>query len=73
MYSIKQKQKKFADLIIFFAHFQNFTKKNKLLDTNLFINLPWGHVKSHTKFGPDRFSRFDFIGYKQTNRQAKYI
>ena len=23
------------------------------------INLPWGHVRSNTKFGPDRFSRFD--------------
>ena len=32
---------------------------------------------SHKKFGPDRFSRFKFIGYKQTDkqtdRQAKFI
>ena len=34
------------------------------------INLPWGHVMSHKKFGPDRFSRLTFIGYKQTNRQT---
>ena len=43
----------------------------------IFINLPWGHVRSHTKFGFDRFSRLTFIGHKQTNkhppRQAKYI
>ena len=31
---------------------------------------------SHKKFGPDRFSRsavLTFIGYKQTDRQAKFI
>jgi len=31
----------------------------------------------HKKCGPDWFSRFDFIGYKQTNKQtdgqAKFI
>ena len=43
------------------------------------INLPWGHVRSHTKFGPDWFSRFDvyWLQKKQTNkqtpRQAKFI
>ena len=26
-----------------------------------------GHVKSQTKFGPDRKSVVTFIGYKQTN------
>ena len=32
------------------------------------INLLWGPVRSHTQFGPDRFTRFD--GYWiQTNRQ----
>ena len=35
------------------------------------MNLPCGHMMSHKKFGPDRFSRFDVIGYKQTDRQAK--
>ena len=25
---------------------------------------------SHKKFGPDRFSRFEIIGYKQTNKQT---
>ena len=25
---------------------------------------------SHKKFGPDRFSRFEFIGYTQTDKQT---
>ena len=33
-----------------------------------FINLPWDHVISQTKFGPDRFIRFTFIGYKQADK-----
>ena len=31
-----------------------------------------GHLRSHTKFGPVRFSRFDAY-WIQTNRQAEYI
>jgi len=27
-------------------------------------------VKSHIKFGPDRFSSLTFIGYKQTDKQS---
>ena len=37
------------------------------------INLPKGHVRSHTNFGPDRFSRFDVYWpdiRKQTNTQT---
>ena len=30
------------------------------------------HVRSHKKYGPDRFSRFD-IYRLQTNRQENYI
>ena len=44
------------------------------------INLPWGHARSHTKFGPDRFNRLDVYWiqtnretYKQTPCQEKYI
>jgi len=37
-----------------------------------FINLSCGHVMSHKKFGPDRFSRF-YVYWIQTNRQAKFI
>ena len=33
------------------------------------LNPPWGHVKSHTKFGPDRFSRFGLY-WTQTNTQT---
>ena len=32
-------------------------------------HVPWGHVRSHTKFGPDRFNRFD----RQTNKIYIYI
>ena len=40
------------------------------------INLPWGPLRPHTKFGPDRLSRFDVYWIqtnKQTDRQAKFI
>ena len=38
----------------------------------MFQKLSLGHVRSHIKFGPDRFSRFD-VYWIQTNRQAKFI
>ena len=40
------------------------------------MNLPSGHVMSHKKFGPNRFSRFDVYWIqtnKQTDRKAKSI
>ena len=44
------------------------------------MNLPWGYARSHTKFGPDQFNRFDVYWIqtnkqtnKQTYRQAKFI
>ena len=37
------------------------------------INLPWGCVRSHTKFGPDLFSSLLFIGHKQTNRHPSKV
>ena len=37
-----------------------------------FINLPWGHVRSHTKLGTDRFSRFEVYRTQKTDRQAVY-
>ena len=58
-----EKKKKFAD-------FQNYQKSNfdggKFLKIRSSINFPWGHVMSHKKFGPDRFSRFD-VYWIQTN------
>jgi len=61
-----------------FKNFNYFTKikifKTHFLKFLSFINLPCGHVMSHKKCGPNRFSHFDvFIGYKQTDRQAKFI
>ena len=54
-----------------FVDFQNFQKSNfdggKFLKILSSINLPWDHVMSHKKFGPDRFSRFD-VYWIQTNR-----
>ena len=37
-----------------------------------FVSLPWGHMRSHKKCGPDRFSRFD-VYFLQTDRQSTYI
>ena len=41
-----------------------------------YINLFWGHEKFHTKFGPDRFSRFDVYWIqtdRQTNKQTSQV
>ena len=35
------------------------------------INLPWGHVRSHTKCRPDQFSHFD-VYRLQTNRHTRH-
>ena len=80
VYILKQSRKKFRGFLKknsrIFKIFKNFTKiktfKHKFLKFLLFINLPWGYVMSHKKFGPDRFSRFD-VYWIQTNRQAKFI
>ena len=51
----------------------DFQKQNfdggKFLKIRSSINLPWGQVMSHKKFGPDRFSRFD-VYWIQTDRQT---
>ncbi len=49
---------------------------DKYLKFRSFTNLPCGHVMTHKKFGPDRFSRFDVYWIqtnKQTNRQTSQI
>ena len=71
----KNKQKKFADFIKFLCGFSNLTKigfvGGKFLKFWSFINLPLGHARSHKKFGPDRFSRFDVYWIQlQTNIQT---
>ena len=63
--------------IVFFRGF----KKNENLQDKFFrfllsINLFWDHVRSHRKFGPDRFSRFDVYWLKtnkQIDKQSIYI
>ena len=45
-----------------FVDFQNFMKiefwLRKIFEIFSFINLSWGHVRSQTTFGPNRFSRY---------------
>ena len=69
LYSIKQKQKQFADLVIFFSCIFKFFKNLNFVYFWASINLPWNHVRSHTKVWPDQFSSFMFIGFKRTDRQ----
>ena len=56
-----------------FKILKNFTKiknfKHKYLKFWSFINLSWGHARSHKKLGPDRFSRFD-VYWIQINRHT---
>ena len=65
---VKQKQKN---------NFVDIQKSNfaicKFLKIISFINLSWGHTRSHKKFGPIGSAVLACIGYKQTDRQAKYI
>ena len=59
---------------VLFAYILKQNKNSRILSKKLFTNHPWGHVTSHTKFGPDRFQTFwSFLGYKQTERQAEFI
>ena len=51
-------------------------EKQKRLIFEILIIYPWGHVRYHTKFGPDRFSRFDVYWIqtiRQTYKQSIYI
>ena len=38
----------------------------------MFIHLSWGHVRSHIKFGPDRFSRFVVYRLQTSNVYIDY-
>ena len=60
---MNKSNKKFADFMKFVRAFLIFYKDQELLDTNPLIH------RSHTNFGPDRFSRFDVIEDRQL---AKY-
>ena len=65
---------KFCGFPFFFVDFQNFTKIEECwrqLFVILSIHKPsLGHVRFHTKSGPNRFSRFD-VYWIQTDRQAQ--
>ena len=71
-------KKKLADLIMFFRAFSKFNKNQNLLTLSVgfwaSIHPSWGHVRSHTKLGPDRFRRFEVdwkqTKYKRTDRQT---
>ena len=65
----------------FFVNLQNFTEIKSFWKQFVVIlsiyKASWGHVRSHTNFGPDRFGSFD-VYWIQTNTQthsltAKYI
>ena len=61
----------------FFSNWLTSIKSNIFQEFHFWcsINLSWGHYRSHTKFGPDQFSRFDvYTNKKQTNTHtSKYI
>ena len=56
----------------------NFLKSNfvrgKFFSNSIIINLPWGHMRSHKKIGPDWFSRFRRLldTNRQTDKQSIY-
>ena len=58
LYSIIQKEKKFAEFIIFFRPFSKFYKNKKPLNTNF---------KNFDRLGPIGSAVLTFIGYKQTD------
>ena len=69
--------KKSVDLEIFFTPFKILQKSITFVILSIFKTFrPWGNVRSHTKFRPDRFSRCD-VYWLQTNKcppiQAKFI
>ena len=69
---LKQKQTKFPGLKKN-REFSKFKKiefsRGKFWKTCSSINHPWGHVRSHNKFVPDRFFCFD-VHWIQTNKQT---
>ena len=63
--------KKVSGFRKFFLRISKFLQKSK---TFVILSIhktfrPWGHVRSHTKFVPDRFSRCD-VYWIQTNKQT---
>ena len=57
-----------------FCEFFKFDKNQIFLKANFskfwsVVNLPWDHVRSQTKFGPDLFSRFDKQFKRENTKQ----
>ena len=79
VYILKQKQNKtFADFIIFFRAFSKYCKnknfKAQILEDLIFHKLFLGsHMRSHTKFGSNRFSRFDVYWIQTISHPDKQI
>ena len=78
VYIVKLKQTKYIkDFIAKFRWFSIFLwKSNFVLGQFLqfwsSMNLSWGHVRSHTKFSPNRFSCYD-VHWIQTDRQINRL
>jgi len=57
----------------FYKKFRGFSKLEfwwrQIMVNSIIQNHPWGHTRSHKKFGPDRFSRFE-VYWIQTDRQT---
>ena len=51
--------------------FQNFTKMITFVILSIRVNLLWGHVRSNTKFEPDRFSRVGVYLIQRIDRQTR--
>ena len=74
VYTVKQKQSKISQ--IYKRNFVDFLKCSKIKfwwrlfeNSIISINLHWGSARSHTKCGPDRFSRFD-VYWIQTDSET---
>ena len=77
----KYKNTRIFTVALSFSYFGGFFYSDwrifKQLNSNYFpvfsINLCRGHVKSHTKFGPDRFSRFDVYWIQTDDQKLSWI
>ena len=65
---IRSFYKNFGDFLKFFK--SNFVR-SKFFKLRSSITLLWGHARSHTKFGPDRLSRFEFWRLLDTKKNTK--
>ena len=69
LFTFKNKEENFCGFKKKIADFQEFKFLKHIFKCLSIINLPCGHVMSHKKFGPDRYSRVD-VYWMQTNKQT---